>query len=157
MLPLGGSFRWHGRSQAQHLGQGRGVTAQRRTVDRFVVVADVHRVADFDYETHGPVQFTGDVLGPVTAAKGGAGLIQTYRFIVEQDLASGSLKQVLQNYAGASRPFSILYPSSRHIPRRVRVLIDFLLLQLRSANGRKSAARAVPGSLRVGARAKRKS
>jgi len=112
---------------------------------------------DFDCETNGPVQFTGDVLGPVTAAKGGAGLIQTYRFIVEQDLASGSLKQVLQNYAGASRPFSILYPSSRHIPRRVRVLIDFLLLHMRSANGRKSAARAVPGSHRVGARAERKS
>jgi DNA-binding transcriptional LysR family regulator len=112
---------------------------------------------DFDCETRGPVQFTGDVLGPVTAAKGGAGLIQTYRFIVEQDLASGSLKQVLQNYAGASRPFSILYPSSRHIPRRVRVLIDFLLLHMRSANGRKSAARAVPESLRLGARAERKS
>jgi len=95
--------------------------------------------------------------GEVLEAKPPNKLVQTYRFIVEQDLASGSLKQVLQNYAGASRPFSILYPSSRHIPRRVRVLIDFLLLHLRSANGRKSAARAVPGSLRVGARAKRKS
>jgi DNA-binding transcriptional LysR family regulator len=106
---------------------------------------------DFDLETHGPILFTGDVLGPVTAAIGGAGLAQTYRFIVEQDLASGRLKQVLQNFAGASRPFSILYPSNRHMPRRVRVLIEFLLLHLRPANDTKQ-----PATSRV-AKARRKS
>jgi DNA-binding transcriptional LysR family regulator len=96
----------------------------------------------FDFETHGRIRFTGDILGPVTAALGGAGVIQTYRFMVEQDLASGRLKEVLLNFAGASRPFSILYPANRHMPRRVRALIDFLLIHLRAPSGRKDLSRA---------------
>ena len=73
---------------------------------------------------------TDDMLGPVTLARHGAGIVQTYRFIVEQDLRDGSLKEILKGYAGASRPFSLLYPSNRHMPLRVRVLIDFLVKQL---------------------------
>lgn len=30
----------------------------------------------------------------------------------------------LPELAGASRPFSLLYPANRHMPLRVRVLID---------------------------------
>jgi DNA-binding transcriptional LysR family regulator len=107
----------------------------------------------FDFETRGRIRFLGDILGLVTAAVGGAGVTQTYRFMVEQDLASGKLKEVLRDFAGASRPFSILYPSSRHMPRRVRVLIDFLLLHLRTPNGRKNSPQS-PEFPSVGAKAK---
>jgi DNA-binding transcriptional LysR family regulator len=89
----------------------------------------------FDFETRGRIRFMGDSLGLVTAAVGGAGVTQIYRFMVEQELASGELKEVLPDFAGASRPFSILYPSNRHMPRRIRVLIDFLLLHFRTPNG----------------------
>ena len=82
---------------------------------------------DFEHQTHGGICCSDDVLGPVTLARSGAGLLQTYRFIVEQDLQQGTLKEVLQSFGGASRPFSLLYPSNRHMPLRVRVLIDFLL------------------------------
>jgi DNA-binding transcriptional LysR family regulator len=34
---------------------------------------------------------------------------------------------VLQPYGGRSRPFSLLYPANRHMPLRVRVLVDFLV------------------------------
>jgi DNA-binding transcriptional LysR family regulator len=85
---------------------------------------------DFDHPTPGGVCCLDDILGTVTLARSGAGLAQTFRFIVEQDLAQGTLKEVLQAYGGASRPFSLLYPSNRHMPLRVRVLIDFLLAQL---------------------------
>lgn len=85
---------------------------------------------DFDHLTHGGVCCSDDILGTVTLARTGAGLLQTYRFIVEQDLLQGTLKEVLQSFGGASRPFSLLYPSNRHMPLRVRVLIDFLLAQL---------------------------
>lgn len=68
-----------------------------------------------------------DVLGGVTLASSGAGLFQTYRFIVERQLASGELVQVLQPFAGRSRPFTLLYPHGRHVPIRVRVFVDFLL------------------------------
>ncbi len=68
-----------------------------------------------------------DVLGGVTLARHGAGLFQTYRFIVEQELANGSLVEVLQPYAGRSRPFTLLYPHGRYVPQRVRAFVDFLL------------------------------
>ncbi|AKJ99888.1 LysR family transcriptional regulator [Pseudomonas chlororaphis] len=68
-----------------------------------------------------------DVLGGVTLAKHGAGLFQTYRFIVEQELVDGRLVEVLQPLGGRSRPFTLLYPHGRHMPQRVRAFIDFLL------------------------------
>ena len=82
---------------------------------------------DFDHPTSGGICCSDDILGTVTLARTGAGLLQTYRFIVEQDLQQGTLKEVLAPFGGASRPFSLLYPSNRHMPLRVRVLIDFLL------------------------------
>ncbi|MDH6592133.1 DNA-binding transcriptional LysR family regulator [Variovorax sp. TBS-050B] len=68
-----------------------------------------------------------DVLGGVTLAKSGAGLFQTYRFVVEKELADGSLVEVLKPFAGRSRPYTLLYPSGRHVPLRMRVFVDFLM------------------------------
>lgn len=78
----------------------------------------------------GHLSCSDDVLGGVTLAKHDAGLFQTYRFIVEKELADGSLVEVLQPYAGRSRPFTLLYPQSRHVPLRLRAFIDFLVEQL---------------------------
>lgn len=78
----------------------------------------------------GAISCFDDIIGPVTLARHGAGIAQTYRFMVEADLATGSLVEVLPEHAGASRPFSLLYPAARHMPRRVRVLIDFLIERL---------------------------
>ncbi|WAG81667.1 LysR family transcriptional regulator [Metapseudomonas furukawaii] len=67
------------------------------------------------------------VMGGVTLARHGAGLFQTYRFIVEKELAEGSLVEVLQDYGGRSRPFTLLYPQNRHVPLRLRAFVDFLM------------------------------
>lgn len=68
-----------------------------------------------------------DVLAGITLAKSGVGLFQTMAFTVTEDLQSGVLETVLDDYSGCTRPFYLLYPQSRHIPRRVRLLIDFLV------------------------------
>ncbi|MDB5869417.1 MAG: LysR family transcriptional regulator [Polaromonas sp.] len=73
-----------------------------------------------------------DLLGCVTLARNGAGLLQTYRFIVEEDLHLGKLQEVLQAFKGRSRPFSLIYPNGRHLPLRVRLFIDFLAEKLKS-------------------------
>lgn len=78
--------------------------------------------------TRGGYSCSADVLGGVTLARSGAGLFQAYRFTVQHLLASGELVEVLQPYAGASRPFTLLYPHARHVPIRVRVFVDFLLV-----------------------------
>ena len=79
-----------------------------------------------DLATTGRLRCTDDILGPVTLARMSAGLTQTYLFLVEEDLRLGRLVEVMSAYRGASRPFSLLYPSKTHVPRRVRVLIDYL-------------------------------
>jgi DNA-binding transcriptional LysR family regulator len=83
--------------------------------------------ADIELATTGGIACSGDLLGMVTLARHGGGLVQTYRFIVEDDLAAGRLVEVLQPHGGRSRPFSLLYPADRHMPLRVRVLVDFLV------------------------------
>lgn len=82
---------------------------------------------ELDWPTTGSYSISDDILGTVSLAKHGAGLIQTYRFVVEAELQSGQLCEVLQEFGGRSRPFSLLYPRHRHMPARLRVFIDFLM------------------------------
>lgn len=78
----------------------------------------------------GRLRCTDDILGPVTLARAGAGVLQTYRFLVEADLREGRLVELLPDLAGASRPFSLLYQADGHKPLRLRVLIDYLVANL---------------------------
>lgn len=80
-----------------------------------------------DVLTPGTYGTSEDALGGVTLARAGAGLFQTYRFVVEQDLRDGALVEVLREYGGSTRPFLVLYPSARHVTRRVRAFVDFLM------------------------------
>jgi DNA-binding transcriptional LysR family regulator len=81
---------------------------------------------DVAFETTGSYTVAEDVLAVATLARAGAGLVQTHRFLVKQDLESGTLVEVLRRYGGRSRPFSVLYPAARHMPLRMRLFIDFL-------------------------------
>ncbi|RFU47623.1 LysR family transcriptional regulator [Paraburkholderia sp. DHOC27] len=80
--------------------------------------------------THGSSGVSGDVLAGATLARHDAGIFQTYRFVVEQDLADGTLKELLKPHGGTSRPFILLYPHARHLSSRVRSFVDFLLEKL---------------------------
>lgn len=82
---------------------------------------------EVDVATEGSIACTEHLLAAVTLARHGGGLLQTYRFIVEDDLARGGLVEVLGEFGGRSRPFSLIYAGGRHMPLRARVFIDFLL------------------------------
>jgi DNA-binding transcriptional LysR family regulator len=86
--------------------------------------------ADVELATTGSYSLSDDLLGCVTLARHGAGLLQTYRFIVEDDLRAGRLVEVLADYGGRSRPITLLYPHNRHVPLRVRSFVDFLVGEL---------------------------
>ncbi len=85
-----------------------------------------------DVELHTPPTYrcVDDYLGIVTLARQGAGLLQTYRFTVQEDLAAGRLRELLPQAGGRSRPFSLIYPNRQHTPLRLRALIDFLASEL---------------------------
>jgi DNA-binding transcriptional LysR family regulator len=77
--------------------------------------------------THSGYGTSGDVLAGVTLARHGAGLFQTYRFVVEEDLREGRLVEVLGDCGHSTRPFILLYPHGRYLSSRVRVFVDFLV------------------------------
>jgi DNA-binding transcriptional LysR family regulator len=83
-----------------------------------------------EISTLGGVGSSGDVLAGVTLARHGAGIFQTYRFVVEKDIADGTLIELLPQYGGCSRPFILLYPHGRHLASRVRGFVDFLMEKL---------------------------
>ncbi|WP_336937316.1 LysR family transcriptional regulator [Acinetobacter modestus] len=85
-----------------------------------------------EYQSAGNIRCLDDILGTVTLAKHSTGLLQTYRFIVEKELKNGDLIEVLSEFSGTSRPFSLLYPSKKHESFHIRVFIDFLLKELKS-------------------------
>ena len=80
-----------------------------------------------EIQTSGSLTCLEDFLSTVIAVKNGAGLMQAYRFSVQQELQSGELVEVLAKFGGTSRPFILLYPQVRHMPQWVRVFVDFLL------------------------------
>jgi len=85
---------------------------------------------DGDVLTRGSYRTSGDALAGVTLARSGAGLFQTYRFVVEEDLREGKLVEVLRDAGGCTRPFILLYPHARYLTSRVRAFVDFLVEQL---------------------------
>lgn len=60
-----------------------------------------------------------------TAALAGTGIATTASFIVHEDIRSGTLLQVLPDYAIRPRELYVLYPQNRHLSPKVRVFVDF--------------------------------
>jgi DNA-binding transcriptional LysR family regulator len=82
------------------------------------------------------LRVAGDVLGAITLARAGAGLVQIYDFLVEGELDRGELGEVLAPFRGASRPFSLLYPQGVVQSRAVRRLVAFLMDERAAPPGR---------------------
>ncbi|XYD11891.1 LysR family transcriptional regulator (plasmid) [Methylobacterium sp. NMS12] len=61
------------------------------------------------------------------AARLGFGLVQAPRQRFADDLARGTLVEVLGDFMPTPTPVSVLYPSSRQLSPRVRVFVDWLI------------------------------
>jgi DNA-binding transcriptional LysR family regulator len=61
------------------------------------------------------------------AALLGLGVVHANWWTVRHDLADGGLIEVLKPYAVEGQPISVVYPPTRHVPRKLRVTIDFLV------------------------------
>lgn len=71
------------------------------------------------------IVFNGD--GLREAGVQGLGIVHSTWWALRKDLASGTLQQILKAYVVDGANVSIVYPANRHLPQRVRVLIDFLV------------------------------
>ena len=77
----------------------------------------------------------GDGEALVQAAAAGLGLLQVPTYFAEHDVKRGRLVEILQRYRPAPLPISLVYPSHRHIPLRVRALADALAQRHSLARG----------------------
>ena len=84
-----------------------------------------------DIQTQGQLNCSDDILATITLARHGGGLLQACRFMIEDDLKCGQLIEVLQQYSGAQRLFSLLYPKNKYQQRHIRLFIDFLVKHLK--------------------------
>lgn len=105
----------------------------------------LHRQNDDAYASwrlhKGRKQVTVKVRGAVSSNDGdvvlgwaldGHGILQRSEWDLAKYLDSGRLQLVLPDYALPPADLYAYYPSRRHLPARVRALIDFLVAQLRS-------------------------
>jgi DNA-binding transcriptional LysR family regulator len=82
--------------------------------------------ADFGSANAHALVVSEDVLACVALAEHGAGITQSYEFVLAERLRSGKLVEVLAHTRGRSRRFSLIYPPHRHLSRATRALIEFL-------------------------------
>jgi DNA-binding transcriptional LysR family regulator len=62
----------------------------------------------------------------IEAARLGLGLVQVPRYRIADELACGTLVDVLPDYPPSPTPVSVLYPYSRQLSPRVRVFVEWL-------------------------------
>ena len=62
----------------------------------------------------------------LTMAERGSGISQVPTFIAGDSIRAGYLKQILSDYVPAPIGLYALYPTSRNLPLKVRVFIDFM-------------------------------
>jgi DNA-binding transcriptional LysR family regulator len=68
---------------------------------------------------------SGDILRE--AAMAGLGISQATWWLFKDEIASGALVPILDSYEIEADPISIVFPATRRLPAKVRVLVDFLL------------------------------
>ena len=109
--------------------------------------------AQFSVTPSAELRVSDDFLACITLARGGAGLTQTYHFLVEEQVARGDLVEVLRPYAGRSWPFTLLQPPRRTPTVAVRLLVDAIVSDARERSGG-SASASLRGSRRRASRSR---
>lgn len=61
------------------------------------------------------------------AAVAGLGIVQGTWWLMRKDIQTGAVREVLEDFAAPGMPVSILYSANRHVPRKVRAFLDFLV------------------------------
>lgn len=80
---------------------------------------------DFDIDVDGPLICNDNAL-MIAAAKQGLGLSHVMEDLVREDILSGALVRVLEDWCPPFPGFYLYYPSRAQMPLKLRVFIDFL-------------------------------
>lgn len=87
--------------------------------------------ADQNARPKGRVRLVSDSADALrAAAQAGLGIAHLPYILAAEDLSSGALIPVLTGHTPAPLPVHVLYPDRRHLPSRVRLLIDLIANRL---------------------------
>jgi DNA-binding transcriptional LysR family regulator len=81
-----------------------------------------------------------------SAALGGLGIALLPEYQIVDDVRAGRLRLVLPNYTSEPLPAYLVYPSRRHLAPRTRVVIDFLIKEVRRLRSRQTRRPDAPES-----------
>ncbi len=81
-----------------------------------------------------------DVRAVHIAARTGYGIAYLALFEVADDLRSGRLVRVLRDFPAPRVPFSLVYPSRRHLAPRTRLVMDSIWAQIRQVQAEVATA-----------------
>lgn len=81
---------------------------------------------DLEYFKSSDLRVHADANGCVSWCLAGGGLIQTYHFLAQRQVDDGTLVEVLKNYSGRTRRFSIIYPANRYLSSKVSAFTNFI-------------------------------
>jgi DNA-binding transcriptional LysR family regulator len=84
---------------------------------------------EFDIDVDGPLICNDNAL-MLSAAKEGVGLAHLMEDLVREDLRSGALVRVLEDWCPPFPGFYLYYPSRAQMPLKLRALIDFFAARL---------------------------
>jgi DNA-binding transcriptional LysR family regulator len=84
---------------------------------------------EFDIAAPGPlISNDGDVV--LAAARAGAGIACAFEALVQADITAGRLVPLLEDWWPSFPGFYLYFPSRLHLPRKLRVFIDFMQARL---------------------------
>jgi DNA-binding transcriptional LysR family regulator len=75
----------------------------------------------------------------VIAATAGAGVVWVMSYLAEDLVKAGSLVRLLEGCEPAPLPVSLIYPSQRQVPLKLRAFLDFSVPRLRERLGYKNS------------------
>lgn len=70
-----------------------------------------------------------DSAAALACARAGLGVLTSYEFLLREDIARGTLQPVLSDWCNGSKEIHATYPMNRHLPRKVRVFVDWIAQQ----------------------------
>ena len=85
----------------------------------------------------------------VAAAVAGVGIARVLSYLIDDLVQAGALTPILEAYEPDPLPVSVIYPSQRQAPLKLRAFLDFAIPRLRERLGYKNAPNARGGRRRA--------
>ena len=67
-----------------------------------------------------------DSLGALETVMNGFGIMQQFDYAVDEAIKNGKIVELLPEFRPAPREIHLVYPSSRYVPAKVRLFMEYL-------------------------------